>query len=290
LKTHTITGIIILIFAAGLVLAAGCTGTPEDTQEPKEITIGYTAWTSEIASSSVLEIVYEKAGYKVNKVMADPGMLYQALADGDVDIDPGAWLPTYHQHYLDKYQGKIELVGKNLEGISVGLAVPAYVEIDSIDQLNSVKEKTGGRIVSLEAGSSMTQFTQKAIDEYGLDYEVLASSETAMLSELKRSLNKNEWIVFTGWRPHWAFMRWDLKMLKDPKEVFGTEEFIGSVARTSLKEDDPEAYGIFERFSWSKEDIESVMEDRESGTPEKEAAQKWVDNNPEKVNIWLGQA
>jgi len=289
LKRYRRTYILVFIIVAALVLAAGCTGTSDDTQE-KEISMGYSMWSSEISSSSVLEIVYEMAGYKVEKVAADPGMLFQGLASGDIDIYPGAWLPTCHKEYMKKYEDKIEFVGKNLDGVRIGFVVPSYVEADSIEDLNAIKEKTGGKIIGIEPGSGTMQSTRQAIEEYDLDYELVASSETAMLAELKSSIDKNEWVVITGWRPHWDFMRWDLKFLDDPKNIYGGKEYIGSVARLGLKEDDSEGYAIFKRFSWTPEDMESVMYDRENGVPEREAAQKWVDNHPDQVNTWLGRA
>jgi len=252
--------------------------------------MGYSLWSSEISSSSVLEIVFEEAGYKVNKVTADPGMIFQGLANGDIDINPGAWLPTCHGNYMEKYEDQVDVVGKNLEGVRVGLVVPAYVEIDSIEDLNAIKEKTGGKIIGIDPGSGAMQSTTQAIPAYNLDYELIASSETAMLAELKSSIDKGEWVVVTGWRPHWKFIRWDLKFLDDPKKIYGEDEYISSLARLGFKEDDPEAYAIYERFSWTSEDMESVMNDRENGVPEREAAQKWVDNHPDEVNTWLGRA
>ncbi len=49
----------------------------------------------------------------------------------------------------------------------------------------------------------------------------------------------------------------------------------------------PEAYQILDNFEWEVEDIESVMLEMEEGNAPEEAAQHWIDNNPEKVEEWV---
>ncbi|NQS74677.1 MAG: glycine/betaine ABC transporter, partial [Methanoculleus sp.] len=80
----------------------------------------------------------------------------------------------------------------------------------------------------------------------------------------------------------------DLKFLDDPKGVYGGAEDIVTLARQGLAADDPEAYGILERFQWTNEDIASVMTDIAGGMSEEEAAQRWIDANRDTVDIWLG--
>jgi len=164
------------------------------------------------------------------------------------------------------------------------------VTIDSIEEMNSVSDRFGGRIVGIEPGAGIMTRTEQAIDEYGLDYELVASSSAGMAAELSSSINNEEWVVVTGWSPHWKFGRFDLKFLDDPKGVYGGAEDIVTLARQDLATDDPEAHAILERFEWTNEDIASVMTDIADGMPEEEAAQKWVDANRDRVDAWLGNA
>ncbi|MCG7840793.1 MAG: glycine/betaine ABC transporter, partial [Methanomassiliicoccales archaeon] len=69
--------------------------------------------------------------------------------------------------------------------------------------------------------------------------------------------------------------------------VFGAEEFVHSLAREGFQADNPVAYAILERFSWTQDDIQSVMSDIEGDMSEVDAAQKWIDANSETVDYWI---
>lgn len=292
-QNKIIAGILIGLLAVALVLTAGCTGSGDSgaqTSEQKSIDIGYVLWDSEIASTNVLKQVFEKDGYDVTLTAVDAAPLYQALANGDVDCTISAWLPRTHEAYMEKYGDQIDLVGRNMEGTRIGLVVPSYVTIDSIDELNNVTDKFDGKIIGIEPGAGVMAATEDAISDYGLNYTLVSSSSAGMASALKKAADDGDWIVVTGWTPHWMFSRWDLKYLDDPKGVYGGAEYIGTLARQGLAQDDPEAYGILQRFNWTSDDMQSVMLDIEGGTSETDAAQKWVDAHPDQVNAWLGKA
>ncbi|QYZ78009.1 glycine betaine ABC transporter substrate-binding protein [Methanofollis formosanus] len=294
MKQHsTLKFLLCGLLAVALVLSAGCTGTGNADAQPSEqksISIGYVLWDSEIASTNVIKQVFEKAGYDVTITAVDAAPLYQAIASGDVDCTVSAWLPKTQEAYMDEFGDRLDFVGKNLEGAKIGLVVPSYVTIDSIEEMNEVEDKFSGKIVGIDAGAGVMKNTEDAIEAYGLEYDLVYSSSAGMASALKKSVDRAEWIVVTGWTPHWKFARWDLKYLDDPKGVFGGEEYIGTLARTGLAEDDPEAYGILKRFSWTPEDMESVMLDIEDGMSHEDAAKKWIDAHPEQVDAWLGRA
>ena len=279
-----------------LILIAGCTGTPSETtpaetaaQPAEEVKIGYVLWDSEIASTNVLKQIYEKAGYDVEIVAVDAGPLYQAISDGKVDMTISSWLPATQAIYWDKYGKDIDLVRHNLDGAKVGLVVPSYVEIDSIDEMNTVADKFDKTITGIEPGAGIMSMTEAAIEDYGLDFTLLPSSSAGMSAELTKAIKDEKWIVVTGWTPHWMFARFDLKYLDDPKEIYGGEEYIASLARLGLKEEKPGAYAILERFYWQPSDMESVMLDIEGGMSIDEAAAKWISANPDKVSEIIGE-
>jgi len=100
-----------------------------------KIKLAYVAWDSEIASHNVMKIVLEEMGYKVTLTQVEAGPLWTAVADGSADASLAAWMPLTHKTYADKFEGKFEELGVNMEGVKVGLVVPQYMDITSIEDL-----------------------------------------------------------------------------------------------------------------------------------------------------------
>ena len=281
--------LIVLLIAASLV-GAGCVQDGEGTEtEAQEVTVGYVLWDGEIASTNVIEQVLEMKGYDVEIIAVDAGALYQGVAQGDFDFTTSAWLPVTQENYWNQYGDQVVNVRHNLEGCPLGLAVPEYVEINSIEELNDNKEMFKGEITGIDPGAGIMQNTENAIEAYELDYELISSSTAGMTAQLSRAIDDEEPIVVTLWSPHWAFGRWDLKYLDDPEGIFGQADNVDTLARIGLEEDMPEVYGVLTRFHWTHDDIQSVMMDMENGMDPEDAAAKWIENNPEKVNEWLGE-
>jgi glycine betaine/proline transport system substrate-binding protein len=100
-----------------------------------EINIGYVAWDSEIASTNVIAQVLTDLGYKVKLSQLEAGPLWAGVADGSLDASVAAWLPVTHADYAAKFEGKFDDLGANMKGTKIGLVVPKYMDIDSIEDL-----------------------------------------------------------------------------------------------------------------------------------------------------------
>lgn len=101
----------------------------------KKITLGYVAWSSEIASTNVVGKVLDDLGYDVHLEQLGAGQMWAGLAKGSDDAIVAAWLPTTHADYLKEFKDSITDLGSNLKGTRLGLVVPSYVDIDSISDL-----------------------------------------------------------------------------------------------------------------------------------------------------------
>lgn len=274
-----------VIVLTALFLIGGCFGGKQKVSEKVEL--GYVEWDTEVASTNVVKIALEEQlGVEVEITPVDAAVMWQGLANGDFDAIVAAWLPETHKEYLARTKDKVDYLGSNLEPAKIGLVVPAYVGIDSIEELNSVKEKFNKEIVGIDPGAGVMEAARRAIDDYNLDLNLVESSGAAMTVALTTAIRNGDWVVVTGWSPHWKFQKWDLKYLADPKQSFGEAEYIATIARKGLKDDMPKVYSFLKNFQWDVSDMESVMVDIQEGMAPEKAAQKWVNNNREKVQSW----
>ena len=284
MKSLRVVAIALLV---GLGLTLGMAGNAPAAD--KKVEIVYVEWSCATASANVVKAVLEtKMGYDVELMSVSAAAMWQALATGDVDACTTAWLPTTHGHYFDKVKDDVVNLGHNLVGTRIGLVVPTYVTIDSIAELDANAEKFDGKIVGIDPGAGIMSKTEQAIKDYGMkNMELMEGSGAMMTAVLQDKIKNDEWVVVTGWTPHWKFGKWDLKYLEDPKNVYGGAEYIDTIVRKGLKADMPDVYAFLDNFEWTPADIQTVMAwNQEGGTPEQNAL-KWIKQNPEKVQAWL---
>jgi ABC-type proline/glycine betaine transport system permease subunit/ABC-type proline/glycine betaine transport system substrate-binding protein len=252
----------------------------------KTITLTYVNWESEVASTHVLKKVLEDEGFNVELKEVDAGPMFAGVASGDADGTTAAWLPVTHKDYMKKYKDQVVDLGPNLKGTKVGLVVPKYVKADSIEDLKGDAGQFNNKIIGIEAGAGVMQLTEKAIKDYDLGMDLVTSSSAAMTASLEKAYKSKKPIVVTGWKPHWKFAKYDLKFLKDPKKVYGGTENIHTLVRKGLKEDNPKAYKIMDRFFWTSADMEEVMLDIQNGKSPEKAAADWIEKHQDKVKEW----
>lgn len=270
----------LLLLAAILLVACG-------NKNENEIKLIYVNWAEGIAMTNVAKILLEENGYEVNMKNADVAPIFASLSRGNADVFMDVWLPTTHEDYMKQYSASLEVLGNNFDDARIGLVVPAYVDINSIEELNDHKDKFKSEIVGIDAGAGLMKAADKSLSEYGIDFKLLTASEAAMTASLKKAINNNSWVVVTGWTPHWMFSRFDLKMLEDPKGVFGDAEQIKTIARKGFSEEQPYVAEFFTNVSFTTEQIGSLMQTIEDAGNEVAGAQKWIDENRELTNSWL---
>ncbi|GAA0447354.1 glycine betaine ABC transporter substrate-binding protein [Lentibacillus halophilus] len=275
----------------------------ESTEEPetegpelgqKELTEPYVAWARETVSTEMLKQLLEKAGYTVEKKQVEAGAMFSSMADGSADFQTSTWLPATHKPYWDKYGDKLVKVNQVLDEAPLALTVPSYM--DDVNSMKDLKgneelgESVGWEITGIDPGAGIMQNTQDAFKEYGLEnWELLESSEAAMITELKSAIENKEPIIVPLWKPHWAFGVMDLKMLDDSKKVYGGKgDQIYTVARKGLKEDAPRAYKVMEQYDESYDMINKLMPKvHQEDKPVEDVVKNYLDNNQDKVDKWL---
>ena len=71
-----------------------------------------------------------------------------------------------------------------------------------------------------------------------------------MLATLDSSIKQHQPVVVTLWQPHWAFSRYPLKVLEDPKGVWGPPDQMQIIATKGWSAANPEVAGWLKNFSY----------------------------------------
>jgi glycine betaine/proline transport system substrate-binding protein len=103
----------------------------------EKIELAYVEWDTEIASTNVVKLALESIGFEVTVTPLDNAVMWKAVVDGEADGMVAAWLPGTHGELYEEYQDQLVDLGPNLEGAKIGLVVPSYMDIDSIEDLEA---------------------------------------------------------------------------------------------------------------------------------------------------------
>lgn len=296
---YPVTAMLCLAF----ILAAGFPAMAAQ----KTVRLAYVEWSETVAATNMVKtVIQEELGHPCEIVPMAADKMWEAVAEGKVDGIVGAWLPTTHSHYYERYKDKVVDLGPHIVGTRIGLVVPditvgrqtagsgqrntPYIKAASIADLKKYADKFNGRIIGIDPEAGIMKKTREAMQEYGLDgFELVKGSEVSMTAELANAIRKQRWIVVTGWVPHWMFARWKLRFLDDPKKIYGGKEEIRTIVRAGLKDDMPDVYQFLDKFNWKPEDLEQLMIwiQEDNGMYPDEKALRYMRYHQKQVTSWL---
>jgi glycine betaine/proline transport system substrate-binding protein len=288
--SNAIKKIGIAIVGAALALSlAACGGNASDGGDGKgTITLGFIpSWTDGRSVGNLLKVQLEEMGYTVEvQELSEPGPLYTALSQGDIDIYPSAWPEVTHASYLETYGDNIESLGAYYDNAKLTWAVPEYSKITSIEDIPQHADVLGKRIIGIEPGAGLTKASaESVIPQYGLDdFELVTSSTSAMLAELKTKTDAKQEIVVTLWRPFWANAAFGMRDLEDPKEALGKREALHFLATKGFKDKYPEVAEWIGKVKLDDEQygsLEDTVVNKFEEGKEEDAVREWMNTNPD---------
>jgi len=279
---------VILALAVG-ALTAGCGGS----EQPKELKLANIGWDENVAVSTLTKVLLEdEFGYeRVERRTAELDSTYQEVASGDVDAFQDVWLPN-QRALLERVSEDVEHLDPwFLDATEQGLAVPSYMEITSIDQLN---ETNADLILGIEPSAVVTQMVaDEVIPQYGLKQKLVEAPTEGMLAEVEIRYNNKEDFAFLAWSPHWMNQRYDFRYLEDPKDALGDTNDpaeISTIVDEDLREEDPVAYAFLNALKLTEEqinDLENVINEEEDPL---EGSRIWARDNRDVVQPWIDAA
>ncbi|WP_318432885.1 choline ABC transporter substrate-binding protein [Photobacterium leiognathi] len=255
-------------------------------------------WTDITATTAVTSELLKGMGYNTKTDLLSVPVTYSSMANGDIDVFLGNWMPTMEGDIAKYREAKtVETVKANLEGAKYTLAVPKYVYdagVKSFADLAKHADKFKGRIYGIEPGNDGNRLIQSMIDTnaFGLkDFNLVESSEAGMVSQVSRAVRRDQWIVYLGWAPHPMNSNVEMEYLAGGDDFFGPNYGGANVytnVRSNYLTECPNVGQLLKNLSFSLEMENSLMEAilNQKVQPEK-AARQWLSENPQQVEAWL---
>jgi len=254
--------------------------------QDKVIKIGTLPWEDCYSMTLITKKFLEKQGYKVEVTkFSEWGIAFAAASKGDIDLFVS--LPDYVTHdYWAKSKNRLEKVSAVSFGLYQGLVVPKYMNIDSIDQLNSIADSVGGKIIGIEPGAGLMRDVKNVIKAYDLKYQIVDGSTAAMTAQLQSSIERKEPIVTMLWTPSWMIQKFDVKYLKDPKGVFPPFQTYFWLAKKGFSQENDHARASIAAVFVNIDDVTALSAEMNKGKTMEQAVDAWWDAHSDLVDRW----
>lgn len=284
--------------ASGIALASAVLFASAAQADDQTLDFGVPAWPGITVKTAIAEQLLNPLGYETSTQEIGLQVVYQGIESGDVDAFLGAWLPAQRDMFNPrKESGVLVDVANNVDGAQMTLAVPEYLYEDGLQSfadLDDYRDQLDGDIHGFGAGSAASEILNKAIDNdtWGLgDWQLVDTSEVAMLSAARDAISREEPIVWVGWTPHWMNLELPMRYLDDTKDLFGEnngESEVLTLLRADYADANPNVVTFFEQFTFTAEEQSWMIQ--QFGQEERElddVASQWINDNAERVEAML---
>jgi glycine betaine/proline transport system substrate-binding protein len=287
--------------AAIAITAASIQATPAMSAEAEScatVRFSDVGWSDITSTTAVTTVLLKALGYDTDiKILSVP-VTYQSLANKDIDVFLGNWMPSMEADLRPFLEDKtVVSTGANLEGAKYTLATNAKgaeLGIKNFADISAHKDELEGKIYGIEPGNDGNRLILDMIekDAFGLSgFNVVESSEAGMLAQVARADKAGEPVVFLGWEPHPMNANFDLTYLEGGDDFFGPNLGGATVytnTRAGYAAECPNAGKLVTNMKFTlameNEIMGKILDDGEE--PEA-AAKAWLKANPDAIAPWL---
>jgi glycine betaine/proline transport system substrate-binding protein len=286
------------------------------------VKIAVNPWTGSAVNANIAKILMEdQLGLTVELVEVDEFAQFPAMASGELDATLEVW-PSGHAEdratYIDGDGTVVDMGELGVVG-NIGWFVPSYMledhpELSTWEGLNDnaalfATAETGDKGQLLDGDPSFTSYDAEIVKSLGLDYQVVvAGSEPALIEELDAAYQNQDPILLYWYTPLWANQIYDMTEVQLPEvtdaciDAATNNEGVGyacdyaadnlfKAAAADLQDRSPEAFAFIQAMQYDNASQEEVAYaiDVDGKTPA-EAAQAWIDANPDVWQPWVDAA
>lgn len=286
------------ILLIGVALAFGTAFNPASASSNTVVSFGVPPWPGEYVKAAVATQILESLGYETKQYEGSGPFLMKSVGLGELDVYMAVWRPVNNSVIKPLLEsGDVVLLNTNVANAKYNIVVPQYVwdaGVHSIADLHKYGKKFDYTIYGIEVGNVGNRIMIKAIknNTYKLaGWHVMPSSTSGMLAQAAKSISEHEWIAFLGWKPHWMNIKFDLKYLKDPLNVWGPnggQNAIQTIANKTFVKNHPNIVRFLEQMDVGSEtQSQWIYSYAYKGNPADKVARQWIQSHPETIAQWL---
>jgi glycine betaine/proline transport system substrate-binding protein len=317
---------LVAIATALVVLGGGCGGDDEGSSPPSRdsgegvtLRIAVNPWTGSAVNANVAKVLLERElGYTVELVEIDENTQFPAIASGELDASLEVW-PSGHAEDINRYiegrrggplrdggivnGGELGLIG------NIGWWIPTYLvderpELARWQGLRGNEDIVRGEFVA--GDPTFVSYDEEIIKSLGLDLNVVnTGSEDALIQAIDDAYRRKQPVLAYFYTPHWVHRKYDLTEVQLPAYDEECEEaarerngegydcdyandVLFKALWLGLDNKAPAAYRFLKNFNYTTDDQQEIafLVDAR-GMSIRDAAQRWVDENPDVWRKWL---
>lgn len=284
-----------LACAAIAVTMSACSGVAPASSGDADKTVNFATvpgFDDTVAVTGLWSVLLEEKGYTVKTTSVDLAAGFSGIARGDLDGYLNAWLPTTHEAYIEKYKDDLVILEEPYFGNDeLVLAVPEFVEENSISELAQNAAKYDSKIIGIEAGSGEMKILPDVLAKYEAKDKlaIVEGSTPAALAALKSGVDDNKPVVVALWKPHWAFASMPIKALVDDRQGWPKADGSHVVLSKEFAEKHADVRGWMEKSKLTDEQYASLMLDVSEAKDPADGAKKWLETaeNRKAADEWL---
>jgi glycine betaine/proline transport system substrate-binding protein len=286
-----------LAFGMSLAVFAGIAQAAE-LESCGTIHFAQVSWTDIQATTGTATTILDALGYKTDIKDLDVPIVYQGLANKQLDVFLGNWMPSMEQIIKPFADAKtVVTVRANLEGAKYTLATNeagAKLGIKSFADIAKHKDDLDDKIYGIEPGNDGNKLILDMINGNKFDlkgFNLVESSEQGMLSQVAKYDKAGKPIIFLGWAPHPMNSKFNMTYLSGGDDVFGPN-FGGATVYTNTRAgyvaECPNVGKFLTNLSFTLDMENQIMgKIMDDGMQGDKAAKSWLKKNPDAIKPWL---
>jgi glycine betaine/proline transport system substrate-binding protein len=307
-----------LVAAAGLFVA-GCGGNTSTgsgggaaAADCGTLNMAVNPWVGYEASAYVVgQLAANELGCTVKYKPLKEEVSWQGFGTGDVDVVIENWgHDDLKAKYIDQLKTAVDLGPNGNIGV-IGWYVPpwlakAYPDVLDWKNLNKYASnfetsESAPQGQLLDGDPSYVTNDDALVKNLGLNFKVVyAGSEPALITAFRQAEKNKTWVIGYFYEPQWFFSEVPLVQVKLPPYKTGCDSdpakvdcaypkyTLDKIASSKWVDAASSAVPLVKNFKWTNDDQNVVAKYiAQDGMSPEDAAQKWIDANPDVWQPWF---